>query len=65
MTEFSGASDKNDFDGNTLSLECDNKEYVFFFGLEIFQFETDDNIIDYISLMSNNMISYTFAVGEK
>ena len=33
-------------------------------GLEIFKFKTDDKIIDYISLMGNNMIPYTFAVGK-
>ena len=65
MTEFSGAGDKIDFDGNTLLLECEDNEYVYFSGLEIFNFKTDDKIIDYISLMGNNMIPYTFAVGEK
>ena len=28
MTEFSGACDKIDFDGNTLLLECEDNEYV-------------------------------------
>ena len=65
LTEFSGASDKIDFDGNTLLLECENNEHVYFFGLENFQFKTDDKIIDYISLMGNKMFSYTSAVGEK
>ena len=65
MTEFSGASDKNDFDGNTLLLECENNDSVYISRLKIFQFKTDDNNIDDISLMGNNMISYTFAVVEK
>ena len=63
MTEFSGASDKIDFDGNTLLLECENNEYVYFSGLEIFQFKMD-NFLDSIYLMGNNMISYTSAFGE-
>ena len=65
MTEFSGAEDKDDFDGNTFLLECENNEYVFISGLELFQFKTDDEFIDYISLMGNNMVPYAFAVGEK
>ena len=46
MTEFPGAGDKNDSDGNTLLLECENNELVYISGLEIFQFKTDDKIID-------------------
>ena len=29
MTEFSGAGDKIDFDGNTLLIECENDDYVY------------------------------------
>ena len=46
MTEFSGGGDKIDFDGNTLVLECENTEYVYISGLEIFQFKVDDKFID-------------------
>ena len=65
MTEFSGAGDKIDFYGITLLLECESNEYVYFFGHEIFKFKTDDKILDYLSLICNNMIPCTFAVGEK
>ena len=64
MTEFSEAEDNEDFDGNTFSLECENNEYVFISGLENYKIQTDDKIIHYISLVGNNMIPYTFAVGE-
>ena len=64
MTQFSGANDSSSFDGNTLLLECENNEYVYISGLEIFKFKTDDKIIDYTSLIGNNMIPYTFAAGE-
>ena len=47
-----------------LLLECEDNEYVYISGLEIFKFKMDDKIIDYISLMGNNMIPYTSAVGE-
>ena len=60
MTEFSGANNSHDYDGNTLLLEFEDNEYVYISGLEIFKFK----IIDYISLIGNNMIPYTFAVGE-
>ena len=65
MTEFSGALDNPDFDGNTLLLECENNEYVYISGCEILKFKTGDKIVDYISLLGNNMIPYTFVVGEK
>ena len=65
ITEFSGARDKNDFDGNTLLLECENNEYVYISGLEITKFKTDDKIRDYISLMGNNMIPYAIMIGER
>ena len=65
MTKFSGAGDKIDFDGITLLLECGGNEYVYFSGLEIFKFKTDDKFIDYISLMGNNFIPYAIIIGEK
>ena len=66
MTKFSGAADNNsDFDGNTIFLECEDNEYIYISGSEILKFKSDDNFTDYISLMGNNMIFYTFAIGEK
>ena len=65
MTEFSGAEDEEEFDGNTLLLECENNELVHISGLEIFKFQTDDKIIDYISLMGNNIVPYAIILGEK
>ena len=65
LTEFSGANNSHDYDGNTLLLEFEDNEYAHISGLEIFKFKTDDKIIDYISLIGNNMIPFTFAVGEK
>ena len=64
-TEFSGAKNSHDYDGNTLLLEFEDNEYVYISGLEIFKFKTDDKIIDYISLMGNNMIPYAIMIGEK
>ena len=64
MTQFSGANDSSGFDGNTFLLECENNEYVYVSGLEIFIFKTDDKIIECISLIGNNLIPYTFTVGE-
>ena len=64
--EFSGAADNSsDFYGNTLLLHCENDEYVYISGLEIFKFKTHDKIIDYISLMGNNMVPYAIIFGEK
>ena len=57
--------DNSNFDGNTILLEVEDEKYVYISGLEIFEFRTDDKILDYKSLMGNNMIPYTFAIGEK
>ena len=66
MTEFSGsANNSSEFDGNTLIVECENNEYVYISGLEITKFKIDDKIIDYISLMRNNMIPHANMIGEK
>ena len=65
MTEFSGALNNLNFDGNTVLLECKNSKYVYLSGLEFFEFRTSDEIVDYISLIGYNMTTYTFAVGEK
>ena len=66
MTEFSGAaSNSSEFDGNTLLIECENNEYVYISGLEITKFKTDDTIIDYISLMGNNMLPHAIMIGER
>ena len=63
--KFSGGEDKEVFDGNTLLLERQYKEYVFISGLEIFKFKTDDKILDYISLMCSNMCPYAIIIGKK
>ena len=66
MTAFSGANDGSNFDGNTILLECGDKEdYVYFSGLEFSKIKTDDKIIDYISLMGKNMCPYATMVREK
>ena len=63
---FIGKSkDRVNFDRNTVLLECEDNEYVYISGLEIVKFQIEDKIIDYISLMGNNMIPYATAVGEK
>ena len=65
MTEFSGALNNPNFDGNTTLLECENSKHFYISGHENFEFRTSDNFIDYISLMGNNMTPYVFAVGSR
>ena len=58
--------DIDDFDdGNTILLECENIDYIYISGFEIVKFKIEDKIIDYISLIGNNMVSFPIAVGEK
>ena len=64
MTKISGALNNHNFDGNTVSLDCEDCKYVYISGLEIFEFRTSDKIVDYISLMGNNMSAYVFAVAS-
>ena len=65
MTELSGARDKNVFDGNTFLVECEDNEYIYISGLEVTKFKTDDKIIDYTSLMRNNMTPNAIMIGER
>ena len=66
MTEFSGAANNSSrFDRNTLLIECEDNKYVYISGLEVSKFKIDDKIIDYISLMGNNMTRYAIMFGDK
>ena len=66
MTAFSGAADNDsDFEGNTILLEVEHRKYVYISSLEVIEFRTDDKILDYISLMGNNLIPYASMLGEK
>ena len=67
ITEFSGARDKEVFDGNTILLkvsEENNKHrYVYIGGDMVCSFLTDDKIYKYISNMGNNLTPYSIAIG--
>ena len=66
-TEFSGAEDKEVFDGNTILLEINaenNKHrYVYIGGDMICSFLTNDRNYKYISNMGNNLRPYSVAIG--
>ena len=67
MTEFSGARDKEVFNGNTILLkvgEENNKHrYVYIGGDRVCSFLTNDKIYKYISNMGNNLSPYSIAIG--
>ena len=69
MTMFSGAFDKNVFDGNTIlpkiSEENEKHKYVYIGGDMVSSFMTSDNIYEYISNMGINLVPYSIAIGEK
>ena len=69
MTEFSGAGNREVFDGNTLLLERgkeNNKhKYVYIGGDMLCSFMTSDNIYEYISNMGNILSPHSIARGEK
>ena len=58
------ADNSSHFHGNTILLVCEDNGYVKNCGFEIFNIKTDDKIIDYISLMGNNMIPYAIINGK-
>ena len=69
MTEFSGARDKEVFNGNTILLkisEENNKHrYLYIGGDKICSFLTNDKIYKYISNMGNNLTPYSIAIGSE
>lgn len=50
--------------GNTILAKTDKDKYLFV-GKEIYEFETDDNIEKYYSMIGNNNTPYPIALGEK
>ena len=67
MTEFSGAKDKEVFDGNTILLEIgkeNNKhKYVYIGSDMVGSFLTNDRIYKHISNMGINLTPYSIAKG--
>ena len=64
-TEMPRAPDGPDFDGSTWLIISVCSEYVYIFAYEMVKFYSDDRILNFISLMGNNMIQTTIAVGQK
>ena len=79
MTEESGALPGGKYDGKSLLLElisapeCNSlvvtisefNEYLFISGFEIFRFNTEDKIRDFISNIGNNIVVYAPALAKK
>ena len=67
MTDFSGAKDKNLFDGNTILLkvseENNNHRYVYIGGDMVCSFVTNDRKYEDISNMGTNLTPYSIAIG--
>ena len=68
MSEISGVWGSSNFEGNTIlvgSVHFGYNKYVFFSVFQINKLSTVDKIIDFITLMGNNMNPCATAVGEK
>ena len=67
MTEFSGAEDREDFNGITILLkigEENNKHRFVYIGSDkVCSFLTNDKIYKYISNLGNNLTPYSIAIG--
>jgi hypothetical protein len=57
-------SDSKYFDGNTILLQLSKNKYIYI-GDNIYTFTTNDKIIKYFSMVSNNDIALPIAIGEK
>ena len=69
MNYFSGARDKEVFNGNTIlfkvSDENNKHKYVYIGGDKVCSFLTNDKIYKYISNMGNNLTPYIIAIGSE
>ena len=69
ITKFSGAKDREVFDGNTIllriGLENNKHKYLYIGGDQVCSFLTEDKIYKYISNMGNNLTPCSIAVGWK
>ena len=67
MTTFSGAFDRDVFDGNTIlfktSEEIGKRKNVNFGGDMVCSFITSMNIFEYVSIMGNNLTPYSVDTG--
>jgi hypothetical protein len=63
MTEYSGGHGPA-FDGNSILLKIDDKEYVFI-GHQIFSFKTKNEIVSFVSPVGNNDVPYPYAIDDK
>jgi len=60
---FIGKS-KNKFAGNTILLHVSGKKYVYI-GAEIYEFEMEDDVETYFSLIGNSDVPYPIVLGKK
>lgn len=63
MTLFSGGYGAK-FNGNTILIKMSKNKYIYI-GEEIYSFETDNNIIKYVSPVGNNDAPYPYAIDNK
>jgi len=61
-TEFSGGYGPK-FDGNTILLDMGSNKYICIKS-NIFSFDADNKIIEYVSIVGNNDVPYPYAVDE-
>ena len=62
---MSGAYDRSNFDGITISVGSIDNENIFIFGFENTKFTSKDKIIEFISLMHDDMLPIVITIREK
>jgi hypothetical protein len=59
---FNNADNNYPFDGNTILINLVDNKYIYI-GYEIYEFEINDTIVDYISPLYGSDVAYPFAIG--
>ena len=62
--DFSGEGYNDDFIGNSILIKMLNGKYMYI-GSEIYEFNTDEEIVTFYSYVGNSGIPYPFAMGKK
>ena len=62
--KFPKIEHEKNFDGNSILLKIKKNRYVYI-GHIIYEFDTNDTIVEYFSIVGNNNVPYPVAFGEK
>lgn len=56
--------DSRNYKGSCILVETEKNKYIFIGGWEVFEFSTPEPILEFHSIMGNNVVPYPFALTE-